>query len=377
MNSKTIVVKTLATIGGFDVDVRASVTNAWLRRYANDDGTGVIDEYQGVALGDAAFSFTYPDGNYQLWTIALAGGTDPTYRLDFWHGGANKTQWLGDNTLPYLSSTADPLDLTSTHLKIVDASDGDEPTSLAQLDAAIAALGDPYTAAEINAILLGYLNMTSATVQQVQSQVNFRDYIPTIGGLATNLKHAANRQFVENYVTGRLVGITPSAYQQSPNIIRVIPAGVQEDNRVYRTVEAGIAQAHEYNDPLRRMLVSIEGDSASGTPLPNWDLFQYGLAQPYVDITGANEGIKIRLGDGAYTSTNLGENIISRIILDDTQESTDISFTKKTFYNVHFQKSFPGYFGVFAFTSCRFFGCSTNVNGNSYTTCLGVQPLVI
>ena len=366
------------------VQLDTVTSTLYMRRYLETSpGTFTYqDQTAGTNNGTGNWSFDLVDGLYQCWKSA-SPDTTAGNRYDKWHGGSGKYRWVGDDYLPYVKKITDG---SGTYwecesLEFRSAGVTTEANSLIRKSEAdlryltpAAALLVHYTITQIDAFLAFYLDKRSgALTQQVQSQVNFRDYAPTSSIPATALPMLTRRQDMMNYVQSILAGATVTAFQQSPNVVRVIYSGLQEPNKVYTTLAAGITNAASFADSTRPMIVLIQGNGDTDTNTVNATLLPAGTSADYVHIVGEGAGVTVRLEDSTYDCTTDSLNVYANLTMDAEADTAVPAFDGKIFHDVNFINSFGGT-QSFSFTDCTFSGiCRISTSGTStFTNCKGM-----
>lgn len=208
----------------------------------------------------------------------------------------------------------------------------------------------------------------SAAVQSIRSVVTFLNYCPSTIKEPTSLNNLTNRKFVEDYVNEKFLEIVAGelpVYQQSLNILRVIPSGTQEDGRVYRTLEAAVLYAAEYATSNRVYTILIEGNGVDGAVLTNYNLIPV-LLPPYVNIVGADKGIKLVASEDSYL---LNMNIIANVSIDNEGFSASTTFRNAFLCDVELTNLDAT--GVYELNNCILYGdntaygCTVSITGSS------------
>lgn len=257
-----------------------------------------------------------------------------------------------DARLPIEGGTMDgDINMDSNRIRNVPAAeDPDEPVNVDFGD-------DRYIRKEI-----------AAAVQQIWCQLVFRK-LPLLAIRPVGPFEVTDVKFVQDYVN-RYLNQEISNAQQTETLIIIDFNGTQEENRRYLTVESGINQANEYATADRRIVLLIEGSGNDDTSL----LADYNRLpvsfDPYIDIVGIEQSVILVVDGGEdYSSTNLGENIISNVTLILPAEASPTGLTKKILRNVKFTSEDGT--GQFNLTNCIVENCSRENCTVTTSGCIG------
>lgn len=318
-----------------------------------------------------------PDGSYVFYDGV-------TVKNNILGSVAQGGTWFGDQTLPYLKragGVGPEFDAESQRITAVgDASAATDAMNRQSGDARWLQLSggtltgqlvleEPSGTTNPLRVADGLDIRSGAAIQQVQSRVVFETYAPKSSIAATALAELTRRQDVLNLLSE----YTPTGYQQSNNIVRVLYTGTQETNKVYTTIASAMTNAASFADSTRQMVISVEGGGDTDTNTADYNLITAPGCADYVHINGAVSGIVLIADDTAYTATSLGRNIISNVTIDNVSASATTTWTNTIFVNVKFKNS-NGSGSSFGLTGCRLTNCTFEGCSLSLTSCVGDDP---
>lgn len=290
------------------------------------------------------------------------GAYDPVYRLG--------VQTLGDLELltdSCLKSSGDQtfpdiMTFSKAPKSSANAVASDELVRYAQLTS----LSNSITSA-----LAAYLKKSgSSSVQEILNDFTVgNDDTPTslkYYGPVTADKHVTTKEYVsaaiQNYVTGNW-----TAFQESPNILRVIYSGTAEAGRVFRTISAAITYAKTYSGSGNEYHIMIHGKGVTGSLLTNYNLYSASGfdVYPYCHLEGANSNIPIVVEETDYIqgtgSSDLGKLVLKNLTIVGANDGHETNFKWFVFENCRFEFLTAG---ILSLEQCELRGVNTFLIGS-------------
>jgi len=220
--------------------------------------------------------------------------------------------------------------------------------------------------------------------QNILSNVNFSygegaSYFFRYYGPITHNNDITTRLFVENKIQEYLSG-SLTAFQESPNIIRIIYSGTQETNRVYRTISGAMSAANQLASINREMWCIIHGSGIYDNLLINYNKYLSSDIHLYCHLSGAHPNLKVEVDEDQYivglSDSDLGKVILSNIIIWGPNDGHQTLFKRFVFQNCIFLFNNAGSLSL---EKCYLLGTNvflvnngslsmTNVKGNMYFT---------
>jgi hypothetical protein len=177
---------------------------------------------------------------------------------------------------------------------------------------------------------------------------------------------AASKGWVDAVIQAYLNGAL-TAYQQSPNVIRVLYTGTQETNRLYTTVSAAMSAANGLVSASRYITVIVEGNGIIGSNPANYNLFSPSDVHLYCHLASKTPDVIVLYADDSYVvgsvSGDLGKVILKNLILKPNSATGNPSFQRVVFENCRFEPSDD----ALTLTDCEFRGLNVFKFGSSGT----------
>jgi len=196
------------------------------------------------------------------------------------------------------------------------------------------------------------------------SLVNFTGYVPTCA-VATNPlqgNQLANVTYVNSQVNSIMSNYAGAAYQESPNIKRLIPNG-SATGTVYTTWASALGSCSDASETKQyTILVTGEGTSAQYLEMGLWgDAY----VLDYCHFKGLGADVAIKGYGNFYTDFQAGA--IGRIIMENLYFFFDDEGQSSTITNIVFKNcKFQNNSGTTTFINCRFEG--GNMFSQSYSS---------